>query len=334
MEQDRPTPTVCERCNSPLAQGALVCGACHALVHSEELKHLTADAQALEQSGDLTHAREHWQASLALLPADAEQHLWIRNRIASIDREIADAGGEVKPKHPWAEKLGPLAPIAILLAKGKGLLALFKFQTVFSLFWFLWLYTKLYGVAFGVGFVVQIFIHEMGHYIDIRRRGLPVDMPVFLPGLGAYVRWRALGVSKETRAEVSLAGPLAGLLAAAFCFAVWYQTQDPLWAALAHAGAWLNLLNLIPVWVLDGGSAMFALGRAQRIAVLVVTLLLWYATGETLFLLVGAGCVWRLFTRDLPQEPGTKATAYFIALLFALGLLLHYIPKQNSSFGF
>jgi hypothetical protein len=56
------------------------------------------------------------------------------------------------------------------------------------------------GWAFGLGFAALILVHEMGHYIDITRRGLPADMPVFLPGLGAYVRWRALGVPDETRA--------------------------------------------------------------------------------------------------------------------------------------
>jgi len=70
-------------------------------------------------------------------------------------------------------------------------------------------YWAVYGVKFGVGFAILILVHEMGHFVDIKRRGLPADMPVFLPGFGAYVRWTALGVSARTRAFVSLAGPLA-----------------------------------------------------------------------------------------------------------------------------
>jgi len=74
---------------------------------------------------------------------------------------------------------------------------------------FVGVYWSLYGLKFGFGFAVQILVHELGHYIDIKRRGLPADLPVFLPGMGAFVRWQALGVSLETRAAVSLAGPLA-----------------------------------------------------------------------------------------------------------------------------
>src|SRR6202050_2211738 len=106
-------------------------------------------------------------------------------------------------------------------------------------------------MKFGSGFALLILIHEMGHFIDIKRRGLPADMPVFLPGLGAYVRWQAMGVSQETRSAVSLAGPLAGFFASLACAALWWQTHDPLWASLARSGAILNVLNLIPVWVLD-----------------------------------------------------------------------------------
>jgi Zn-dependent protease len=141
-----------------------------------------------------------------------------------------------------------------------------------------------------------------------------------------------MGVTVETRSEISLAGPLAGTLAAAACFGIFKQTGSPVWAALAHASAWLNLLNLIPVWMLDGGSAMNALSKLQRVVILITTLLLWYGTDEKMFLLVTAGVVYRLFTKDLPEEPSTKATIYFAVLLFALAWLLHAVPKQLARY--
>ena len=79
-------------------------------------------------------------------------------------------------------------------------------------------------MKFGLGFAALILIHEMGHFVDIKRRGLPADMPVFLPGFGAYVRWQALGVPIETQAAISLAGPLAGFLGSVACTSLWYQT--------------------------------------------------------------------------------------------------------------
>ena len=100
------------------------------------------------------------------------------------------------------------------------------------------------------GFAVQILIHELGHVFAVKRRGLKADLPVFLPGFGAYVRWQGFDISVDARAEIALAGPFFGLLAAAGCMGLYAYTQRPVFAALAHAGAWLNLINLIPVWML------------------------------------------------------------------------------------
>jgi Zn-dependent protease len=217
-----------------------------------------------------------------------------------------------------------------LLAKSKTLLlALFKLKFIFSLFAFMGVYWALFGPAFGIGFAVLILVHEMGHYLDIRRRGLPADMPVFLPGLGAYVRWTALGVTRQTRAAVSLAGPLAGFLGAAVCAALWYRTGYGLWAALARVSAGLNILNLTPVWILDGGQAANALSKAERFVLLAVCLLFWLLLGEGIFFLVAAGVVYRLFTKDLPPQPSPAIAAYFVGVLASLALVLWLMPGQG-----
>ena len=106
-------------------------------------------------------------------------------------------------RRSWLRLLGPLAPLAILLVKGKFLLALFKLKFLLSFGTFIAFYWALFGLKFGVGFALLILVHEMGHFVAIKRRGLPADMPVFLPGFGAYVRWTALGVT-AVRAEAAL----------------------------------------------------------------------------------------------------------------------------------
>jgi len=230
-------------------------------------------------------------------------------------------------KSSWAKRLGPLAPIAVLLAKAKGLLTiLFKLKFLLSFASFIGLYWAIYGPKFGIGFALLILIHEMGHFIDVKRRGLPAEMPVFLPGFGAYVRWQAIGVSLETRAAVSLAGPLAGLLASMACLAAWTQTADPVWAALARAGAWLNIVNLVPVWVLDGGSAANALSREQRLILAVAALAMAVFLGEGLLYFVAAGAAYRLFTHDFPPQPSLMITGYFLAVLGLLGMVLWMTP--------
>jgi hypothetical protein len=197
----------CQRCSRELAPGALACDQCHALVHSEKLDQLAAEAKALEARGDLRQARERWLMGMPLLPPNSRQADWIQQHVRALDSVASRTQTPPPSENPWTKKLGPVGPIALLLAKGKFLLtALFKLKFLLSFAAFIGLYWAAFGMKFGVGFAVLILLHEMGHFIDIKRRGLPAEMPVFLPGLGAYVRWQALGVPLETRAAISLAG--------------------------------------------------------------------------------------------------------------------------------
>lgn len=319
----------CQSCSYQLAPELLACPQCHTLVHAGELERLAATANTLEQQHQFLQARDHWLKALPLLPPQATQADWIRENARKLELAAAQSAPQ-ESRSKWANKLGPLAPIALVLAKGKTLfLAIFKLKFLLSLGAFMAFYWTLYGATFGVGFAVLILIHEMGHFIDIKRRGLPAEMPVFLPGLGAYVRWQALGVSGQTRAAVSLAGPLAGWIASVVCALVWWKTGNSLWAALARAGAWLNILNLIPVWILDGGQAVLVLNKAERIALVTTCVALSFVLGESVFFLVAAGAAWRLFTKDIPEQPNRPITAYFIAVLASLGFVMWLMPGQN-----
>jgi Zn-dependent protease len=318
----------CKRCTAPLTAEALVCNRCHTLVHAEELEQLSSGAKMLEEQGDRILDKEQWQTAAALLPANSRQLAWIQDHVRHL--ELSATISPSKPtSNKWAGRLGPLAPLALALAKGKALLALVNLKFMLSLVAFAGLYWGLYGLSFGLGFAVQILLHELGHYIDIKRRGLPADMPVFLPGVGAYVRWQALGVPLETRAAVSLAGPLAGCIAAAGCLLIWVQTGAGVWGALARTGAWINLLNLIPVWGLDGGHAFLALTRRHRILVLSATLVALILTTESIFVLILIGIGWRLFTKDLPEKSSPATAVYFVGVLSALASLLWILSRNG-----
>ena len=317
----------CPNCGADLPLGTQACPDCHTLIYGRELDTLAAEARSVEAKGDFSQARELWNRSLTLLPPDSKQAEWVRQKMNALElsKTANPATASTKPPLPkWVKKLGPLGPVALLLLKAKGLLlAIFKLKFLFSFFFFVVVYSGLFGWRFGVGFAVCILIHEMGHFIDIKRRGLPAEMPVFLPGLGAYVRWTTLGVTKRQIAQISLAGPLAGWIAASICFLIYAQTRDPLWAALARTGAILNILNLIPVWILDGGKALNPLAAVDRAALLAAALALWMWTTEPIFILVAAGIVWRLFTKDKPLQSDWGTWTYFTALLWALAILLH-----------
>ena len=306
-----------------LPPGALECPQCRTLVHADQMEQFAAHARSLEAHGDIQEAREKWLACLPLLPPDSLQADWIRNHV----RELGNPPVSTTPSNPntnttpqWAKRLGPLGPIALALLKFKSLLS---FVAFFGLYWSYW------GPKFGIGFAILILVHEMGHFIDIKRRGLPADMPMFLPGLGAYVRWNAMGVSLETRAAVSLAGPLAGWLSSTVCALIWHQTGNGLWAALARSGAWLNALNLIPLWIFDGNHATYALNKLERMIVMVVSAALGYALGEWIFGLIAIGMLVRIFTRDDPPRPSNAITAYFVAVITALAMILWWVPGHG-----
>lgn len=307
-----------------------MCPICHGLVHSEQLDSLASEARALEAKGDFRQARERWLMGVSLLPANSRQADWILSHARQLDT-LAERVQPQSSENKWAERLGPVGPIAVLLAKGKFLLgAVFKLKFLLSFVAFFGFYWVAFGAKFGIGFAALILIHEMGHFIDIKRRGLPADMPVFLPGFGAYVRWQAAGVPIEVQAEVSLAGPFAGFLASVACAVIWAQTRDPLWAALGRSGAWLNLLNLIPVWMLDGGHAALALSKGHRIILLMASLAFWLLFGENLFFLIALGAAYQaFFAGDLPARPNRTTIIYFIVVLAALGFVMSLLPGQG-----
>ena len=161
-----------------------MCKNCHALVHAEELEQLAAGAKMLEQQGELLQAKEQWLKGIQLLPADSKHAAWIQDHARSL--ELAASVSTPKPASKKSlGRFAPLAPIVVALSKGKALLTIFNLKFILSLGAFVGVYWSLYGLKFGFGFAVQILVHELGHYIDIKRRGLPADLPVFLPGIGS-----------------------------------------------------------------------------------------------------------------------------------------------------
>jgi Zn-dependent protease len=171
---------------------------------------------------------------------------------------------DYEPIHPepgWKSLLRKIwAPLAVVL----GLAVKFGF----FVFKFLGLFVSVAGYAliwgwkFGVGFVAMILIHEMGHFVEARRQGLEVSIPRFIPFLGAYVLIKNAPVNPKNNAFVALAGPAAGGLAAAVCWAIGSATGSSLLHALAYAGFFLNLINMLPIGILDGG----AIWRAYKLA--------------------------------------------------------------------
>ncbi|MBA2463021.1 MAG: site-2 protease family protein [Actinobacteria bacterium] len=120
-------------------------------------------------------------------------------------------------------------------------------------------YALLWGWQFAVGFVVLLFVHEMGHVFEARRQGLPVSAPMFIPFLGALITLKQLPANAWNEAKVAIAGPILGSLGAAAVWAVGEAIDSDLLIALAFTGFFLNLFNLAPISPLDGGRIVAAI---------------------------------------------------------------------------
>jgi Zn-dependent protease len=114
-------------------------------------------------------------------------------------------------------------------------------------------YAFVYGWRYAAGFIALLFVHEMGHYIAARHKGLKVGAPTFIPFVGAWIELKDQPHDAQTEAFIGLAGPLLGTVGALVCYLM-ARSYDADWLlAVAYAGFFLNLFNLIPLSPFDGG---------------------------------------------------------------------------------
>lgn len=268
-------------------------------------------------------ARDHWAAALRLLPPQSSEYAGVQREIQRLDARLSPP----KPATDWKKRLGPLGVALAALTK-YGPLLLTKGKFILSILAFLGVYWSLYGWWFALGLTGSVFLHEMGHYVAARRFGFTAELPMFLPGFGAFVKWNGAGVEPGIRAQISLAGPLFGLLSGLIAYGIFLSTGQPVWLALAHFAGWINLLNLIPVFIFDGASAMNALGAQARLAVLLVSIAMFFTLNEFLFLFVAIATGYRLFRRDFPTETRQGIAYAFIGLILGNGFLSWFALNQ------
>ncbi len=219
---------------------------------------------------------------------------------------VADVSGaqpdEPEPRPPrrgWARALAPLVVAGTVLLKIVGSL---KFLGIFVA---VGGYALIWGWRFGVGFVLLILVHELGHYVEARRQGLKPQLPVFIPFLGAYVALRGQPFDPWRNALVSVAGPAAGGVAALACLVYGNVVDSDLLRALAYFGFFLNLFNLVPIGFLDGGHIL----RSWRV------------------LRAGGGRRSPAEARRLGRIVGAYSVALTVGL--AIGMVVAHVPQNR-----
>ena len=160
--------------------------------------------------------------------------------------------------------LGPVAVVGVVIAK---FLAKFKFvlpvllKSGGTMLLMVWVYMQLWGWQFALGFVLLLLVHETGHLIVAKKFGLNVGAPVFIPFMGAFIALKEAPRNAWMEACVGIGGPLLGSAGALVCHAMGEFFAAPIFLALGWFGYFLNLFNLTPVGMLDGGRIVTALSR-------------------------------------------------------------------------
>ena len=178
------------------------------------------------------------------------------------------------------------------------------------------------GIPYAAALLAILGIHEFGHYLTARRRGIHVTLPYFIPApgylgtFGAFIRMRGVVRDRAAYFDVAIAGPLAGLVAALVALAVGLRGQAtaphggivPASSALfagvyalvggdalqqpvvlgplafaGYLGLAITALNLAPIGQLDGGHVAYALLGQRRAQALATAVLVLMAVAGILY---------------------------------------------------
>ena len=164
-----------------------------------------------------------------------------------------------KIKGPLGAIGGFLAATWKFLLPGLKLLKSAKFLwTGLTMVGSVWVYSMAFGWWFALGFVVCIFVHEMGHVLMSAQQGIPVSAPIFIPGFGALIVQKKWAQSALGEALIGIGGPMAGAFAGMTCWGLYFATGAGIFLGLAYFGFLINLFNMIPIFPMDGGRIVGA----------------------------------------------------------------------------
>jgi Zn-dependent protease len=252
-----------------------------------------------------------------------------------------DGARGYEPVHPrWGVRdllrrlAAPLVGLGLLIVKFGGVLLKLKVLTtggtmLISIAAYAWLW----GLPFAVGFVLLIFVHELGHVLELRRQGIPASAPLFIPFLGAVIGMKQLPDDAWKEARVALAGPILGSVGAAACWVAGEATGSDVIMGLAFVGFFLNLFNLIPIVPLDGGRAAGALHPVFWFVGLLMMLALVVLRPNPILILIviiGGLDLWRRWRErgenehyyDLPVRQRVTVGIVYLGLVVVLALAM------------
>ena len=243
--------------------------------------------------------------------------------------------------------LGGLAALLIgAFAYGKyALLVIFKIPalaTLGSALVSIAAYSLWGGPWFAVGLVLMIFIHEMGHVVEIRRQGMAATAPIFIPFFGAAIFQRSHAQSPMRQAQIGIAGPIAGTIGATAALVLYGSTHWTVLLGWAYLGFLINLFNMIPFGMLDGGWILAPVSKWIQVAGLVVLGWLFITNMVSslviIIVILGLPVVWQRFRNRaldayLTAEPAGQRYLMGAAWLGLVAYLAFFFVQTETMLG-
>ena len=209
------------------------------------------------------------------------------------------------------------------------------------------IYATIWGWRYAAGFVALLLVHEMGHYVAARQCGLNVGAPTFIPFVGAWIELKEQPMDAEVEAYIAMAGPLIGTVGALLVYFAGRAYDSNILLAIAYAGLFLNLFNLLPLSPLDGGRITAIISpRIWLIGAPIMVALVLYRPSPVLIMVAILSLpqlmhAWR-YDPKAPEniayygvEPQTKLEygAAYLALTGFLALMTYELHEMIGSGG-
>ena len=134
----------------------------------------------------------------------------------------------------------------------------------------IYLLVLLAGIACGHFFmviygIIAVLLHELAHYSVAKRYGYKLNKMCLMPYGAMLYGAERIGVKES--AIIAFAGPICNLILAAFCVASWwfFPNTYPYTEEFFEVNLSLFLVNLIPVFPLDGGKIVLLLFKDSKV---------------------------------------------------------------------
>lgn len=204
------------------------------------------------------------------------------------------------------------------------------------------LYAQIWGWRFAAGFLGLLLMHELGHSFAAWQRGISASAPVFIPFVGAMVAVKDQPRDVETEAYIAVGGPFLGTVATLCVYGLALAYDSTLMLAIAYAGFFLNLINLLPVSPLDGGRiTAIVTPRIWLIGAPLMIALMFYQPSPAFILIAFLAApqlvkAWRYDPHDpenaayygVPTRTKVEYGLFYLALAAGLGLMTYNVHEM------